>query len=137
MMRASSAPFGRGSKNQKFSFLSFRFSGGGVGGADKKWKGNFWFCFAATDCEMSIFIISLCDCLEFFISPSLRRDDALPLGVWGWLETLYPPTELRGNSSKWIVLGTNKSVCACPARPVRAQIPAVLGDIIKRRGLLP
>ncbi|OGY61363.1 MAG: hypothetical protein A3H06_00475 [Candidatus Colwellbacteria bacterium RIFCSPLOWO2_12_FULL_44_13] len=25
----------------------FRFSAGGVGGADKKWKGNFWFCFAA------------------------------------------------------------------------------------------
>jgi len=48
-MRASSAPFGRGSKNQKFSFLSFRFSAGGVGGADKKWKGNFWFCFAASE----------------------------------------------------------------------------------------
>ena len=46
-MRASSAPFGRGSKNQKFSLL-FLFLGGGVGGADKKWKGNFWFCFAAT-----------------------------------------------------------------------------------------
>ena len=48
MSRASSAPCGRGRKNQKFSFLNFRFSGGGVGGADKKWKGNFWFCFAAT-----------------------------------------------------------------------------------------
>ena len=23
--------------------------GGGGGGADKKWKGNFWFCFAATE----------------------------------------------------------------------------------------
>src|SRR3989344_5662057 len=43
MMRASSAPCGRGSKNQKFSFLNFRFSAGGGGGADKKWKGNFWF----------------------------------------------------------------------------------------------
>ena len=31
----------------------FRFSAGGVGGADKKWKGNFWFCFAASDYEMS------------------------------------------------------------------------------------
>ena len=28
-------------QNQKFSFLNFRFSAGG--GADKKWKGNFWF----------------------------------------------------------------------------------------------
>src|SRR3989344_4640171 len=30
-------------QNQKFSFLNFRFSAGGVGGADKKMKGNFWF----------------------------------------------------------------------------------------------
>src|SRR3989344_7161875 len=30
-------------QNQKFSFLNFRFWGGGVGGADKKMKGNFWF----------------------------------------------------------------------------------------------
>ena len=47
MSRASSAPFGRGSKNQKFSLPFFFSSAGGVGGADKKWKGNFWFCFAA------------------------------------------------------------------------------------------
>jgi DNA-binding XRE family transcriptional regulator len=46
MMRASSAPFGRGSKNQKFSLPFLFSSAGGVGGADKKWKGNFWFCFA-------------------------------------------------------------------------------------------
>ena len=39
-MRASSAPFGRGSKNQKFSFLSFRFSAGGVGGGVGKKKGR-------------------------------------------------------------------------------------------------
>ena len=32
------------------NFPSFlRFSAGGVGGADKKWKGIFWFCFAATE----------------------------------------------------------------------------------------
>ena len=41
------------------TFLIFLlFLGGGVGGADKKWKGNFWFCFAASDYEMNIFIIS-------------------------------------------------------------------------------
>ena len=45
-LRASSAPFGRGSKNQKFSLPFLFSSAGGVGGADKKWKGNFWFCFA-------------------------------------------------------------------------------------------
>ena len=42
MMRASSAPFGRGTKPKIF-LPFFRFSAGGVGGADKKWKGNFWF----------------------------------------------------------------------------------------------
>ena len=46
--RTSSAPFGRGSKNQKFSLPFFFPSAGGVGGADKKWKGNFWFCFVAS-----------------------------------------------------------------------------------------
>ena len=47
-LRASSAPCGRGSKNQKFSLPFLFSSAGGVGGADKKWKGNFWFCFAVT-----------------------------------------------------------------------------------------
>jgi hypothetical protein len=44
--RASSAPFCRGTKTKIFlPFLDFRREG--VGGADKKMKGNFWFCFAA------------------------------------------------------------------------------------------
>ena len=30
-------------QNQKFSLPFFFSSAGGVGGADKKWKGNFWF----------------------------------------------------------------------------------------------
>ena len=57
--RASSAPCGRGSKNQKFSLPFFFSSAGGVGGADKKWKGNFWFCFAAS-ISILYFITSLC-----------------------------------------------------------------------------
>ncbi len=48
-----------------------------------------------------------------------------------------PPTEFGGNSKIWFVLGTNKSVCACPARPCAHKSPAVLGDIIKRRGIDP
>ena len=79
-----------------------------MGGADKKWKGNFWFCFAATDYEMNIFIISLCDYLDLFISPSLRRDEALPLGVLWWLETLWLRLLIVVNQRIWIVLGTNK-----------------------------
>jgi len=57
-LRASSAPCGRGSKNQKFSLPFFFSSAGGVGGADKKWKGNFWFCFAVSDYKMNIGIIA-------------------------------------------------------------------------------
>ena len=63
-LRASSAPGacpapsllwcgGRGSKNQKFSLPFFFSSAGGVEGTDKKWKGNFWFCVAASGYEMS------------------------------------------------------------------------------------
>src|SRR3989338_5220114 len=50
MMRASSPPLRRGGKKQKIFFLSFLFfAGGGGGGEEKKWKGNFWFCFAASE----------------------------------------------------------------------------------------
>jgi len=56
-LRASSAPYGRG-QTQKFSLPFLFSSAGGVGGADKKWKGNFWFCFAASDYKMNIFIIA-------------------------------------------------------------------------------
>src|SRR3989344_3264111 len=55
ILRASSASFGRGSKNQKFSLPFFFSSAGGVGGADKKWKRNFWFCFAVSDYKISFF----------------------------------------------------------------------------------
>jgi len=37
---------------QKFSLPFFFSSAGGVGGADKKWKGNFWFCFATITLEL-------------------------------------------------------------------------------------
>ena len=38
----------RADETQKFS-LPFLFSSAeSVGGADKKWKGNFWFCFAVS-----------------------------------------------------------------------------------------
>ena len=51
------------------------------------------------------------------------------------LNFIMPPTEFSGNSLKWIVLGTNKSVCACPAHPVRAQIPAVFRRYYKTAGI--
>jgi hypothetical protein len=45
-------------KTQKFSLPFFFSSAGGVGGADKKWKGNFWFCFAVSVSEKSNLILT-------------------------------------------------------------------------------
>jgi len=77
-LRASSAPFGRG-QNPKI-FLPFLFnSAGGVGGADKKWKGNFWFCFAAS---ILYFITSLCQGTTLdIITISNMTDSAKRLAV--------------------------------------------------------
>ena len=50
-----------GYKTKNFPSFLYIF-GGGVGGADKKWKGNFWFCFAASDYKMNILYF----CLWFF-----------------------------------------------------------------------
>ena len=81
---------------------------------------------------------SICGSLELFVSPSLLRDEALPLGVLWWFETLW----LRllvviTQRILWIVLGTNKSLCACPARPVRAQILAVFRKYYKTARIAP
>ena len=56
MMRASSAPFGRG-QTQNFSFPFLLSSGGGVGGADKKWKGNFWFLLRRYPLHYTIILV--------------------------------------------------------------------------------
>ena len=47
-----------GAKTKNFPYLSSFLRRGGVGGADKKWKGNFWFCFAVSDYKMNICIIA-------------------------------------------------------------------------------
>src|SRR3989344_617253 len=77
MRRAWPAPSGGGRKNKKFSFLIFSFWGGGVGGADKKWKGNFWFCFAA-----SSYIISYhCDILYQYDILWIMQNESAKLGL--------------------------------------------------------
>ena len=44
-----------------------------MGGADKKWKGNFWFCFAASDYEKSNFILTLLVALYLRLCDETRR----------------------------------------------------------------
>ena len=69
---------------------------------DEKWKGNFWICFAATVSEKSSLVMTLLFALFY----------------------IFAATQGAHNSvcAKALV----KSMCACPACPVRAQIPAVL-----------
>ena len=63
-------------KPKNFPCISFS-SAGGVGGADKKWKGNFWFCFAVSVSEKSNLILTLLVALF----SALTATEALPLGV--------------------------------------------------------
>ena len=49
-------PSGAGAKTKNFSYLS-SFLRRGWGGADKKWKGIFWFCFAANLLHYTIILV--------------------------------------------------------------------------------
>jgi len=80
-MRASSAPFGRGSKNQKFSLLFFFSSAGGCGGSRQKMERKFLVLLRRFRLRNEHLYYIICDSLALFISPSLRRDEALPLHV--------------------------------------------------------
>ena len=50
---------------------------GGVGGADKKWKGNFWFCFAVSVSEKNNLILTFL----FALFSTLTATEAPPLRV--------------------------------------------------------
>jgi hypothetical protein len=70
-------------KNQKISLHFSRASSPHPSAAKrkKKWKGNFWFCFAVSVSEKSNLI------LTFLFAPfsTLTATEALPLDVWWWL----------------------------------------------------
>ena len=131
-MRASHAPSGRVHQNPNF-FLTIPFSAGGVGGADKKWKGNFWFCFAATDYEKSILILTLLIALFSFLTAT----EALPYRRL--VVTLNSVASLTGRgNSKNMDCARHKQMCMCLTHPpVRAQIPAVFRRYYKTAGIAP
>ena len=116
ILRASSAPFGRGSKNQKFSFLNFEFSAGGVGGADKKWKGNFWFCFAVSVSEKNNHIITFL----FALFSTLTATKAFPYPRLVVTLNSMASTEGGGNS-KNMDCARHKQICMCLPRPPSAR----------------
>ena len=135
-------------KNQKIS-LHFSYVSSPHPSAakrKKKWKGIFWFCFAVSVSEKSTISLSLLIALFSALTateahPYPRLAVALTSANHTqririarslrsrWLLrrcacSLVASRERGGNSERiWIVLRTNKSVCACPARPVRAQQP--------------
>jgi len=78
---ASSAPFGRGSKNQKFSLPFFFSSAGGVGGGRQKMERKFLVLLRRFRLQNEHLYYITCGSLALFISPSLRRDEALLLSV--------------------------------------------------------
>ena len=113
----------RSRQNPKNPCLSFLRRG--FWGSRKKMERIFWFCFAASSSEMSHFyFITDVDMLSL-ISPSSRRDEAL--SYLRFVVTLNPVTSTTasGNFLSGLRQGTIRSYCACPTRPVRAQIPAV------------
>ena len=46
--------------------------------AEKKWKGNFWFCFAVSVSEKSSLILTFL----FALFSTFTATEALPLRVW-------------------------------------------------------
>src|SRR3989338_3731246 len=89
----------RAGKTKKFS-LPFLFSwAGGVGGADKKWKGNFWFCFAVSVSEKSNHIITFL----FALFSNLTATEAHPYPRLVVAPNSVASTTNSDNSLKWIV----------------------------------
>jgi len=130
--------------------LQFLFRRGVWGEPAKNGKENFWFWFRRfiPPERTCIYILAL---WRYFVHPFLRhsrRCEALPVSAFcgnsrvrsHFATTSHRPfafahdacsvfalyslcgfVRVCGNSQKRIVLGTSKSICACPARPVRAQ----------------
>jgi hypothetical protein len=79
----------------------------------KKWKGNFWFCFAVSVSEKSIIILSFLFALFSALTATEAQYNTVCAKAQANLYVLAPP-----------------ALCA-------HKSPPFLGEIIKRRGLLP
>ena len=84
-----------------------------MGGADKKWKGTFWFCFAASVSEKSNPIMTFLFALFYNLAATRGA---------------YNSVCAKAQSNLYVL---------APARPVRAQIPAVLKKYYKKAGIAP
>ncbi len=108
-----------------------------MGGADKKWKGNFWFCFAVSDYKMNIAIIAFvvlwrCSFLRphgetrRFLSAFCDSSGFRGFVHWSWY--------LKKNMD----CARHKQIYMCLTHPpVRAQTPAVFRKNYKTAGIAP
>ena len=77
ILRASSATCDRGSKNQNFPFLNFRFSAGVWGELTKNGKEIFGFASPFQSPKRALLFYNF----WLLFSPPSRRDEALPLRI--------------------------------------------------------
>jgi len=132
-------------KNQKISLHFSRVSSPHPSTAKrkKKWKGNFWFCFAVSVSEKSIYILSYFDCsflrphgdrgapISAFCGSSNVREHTQPpthsplafarAGCFGVVcVRLVASRKCSGDSKKRIVL-KHKQICMCLPHPPCAR----------------
>ena len=85
-------------QNPKIFLPFFRFSAGGVGGADKKWKGNFWFCFAASYYEESSLSMTLLFALFYIFAATRGAYNSVCAKAQSNLIVLDPPAQCAHKS---------------------------------------
>jgi len=121
-------------KNQK---ISLHFSRASPTPPPRSGKRNgkeiFWFCFAVSVSEKSTIILSLL----FALFSALTATEAPCYPRLVVVLNSIASFTVRGNSRIWIVLSTNKSVCACPTRPVRTHHPHRFRKNYKTAGMAP
>ena len=130
-------------KNQKISLHFSRVSSPHPSTAKrkKKWKGNFWFCFAVSVSEKSTISLSLFGCS--FLRP--HGDRGTLLSAFCGCSKLCAFDGVNTNSSKWSLAIQNSfkewrganPICVCPTHPCAHIILAVLKKNYKTAGMAP
>ena len=129
-------------KNQKISLHFPRASSPHPSAAKrkKKWKGNFWFCFAVSVSEKSTLIltplVALFSTLTATEAPSYPR---LVVTLNSMASTAEVPTRQSGTSPYKILKGMArlKSYMCLPLPPVRTHHPRHFEEHYKTAGMAP
>src|SRR3989338_8413794 len=129
-------------KNQKISLHFSRASSPHPSAAKrkKKWKGNFWFCFAVSVSEKSNHILTFC----LLFSPPSRRPRRFLSAFCGsskplWLlRRKYQLIKVEPRHTKFFKEWRDaKSICVCPTLPCAHNHPRRFGKNYKTAGMAP